>query len=430
MPQQPESPVASVRRSPLLPTSRLILQPLAIHREDDEFIVGRVDAGTFAAMPEIAVHVIRLLQSGIPLEQVQARLVEEHGAEVDLEAFIDQLLELEFIQSIDGRQLEVEPVAAAHLGRIEARHVGWIFGWPGTVAFAALMAGGALALIRRPDLLPSYHDFSWTASSSVVLVGNALWLVFNQLIHELAHLFAARSLGLPARLELSTRLHFVVAQTQLSSLWSVPRRHRLGVYLAGIAWDLIPIAVGLMLSAFLPLSLPFRRFLAAVMLINWLGILWQFNVYLRTDIYYVILELVRGHNLYEDSLAYLGGRVHWLLRRVGVAESLRYLGTPVRDLGPTEARRVRIYAALILLGSVVSLSVFLAYSLPLVVSMVAQAVGSAVAGAQMHEPWAILDGVLATLALLGGQLLFAIVFVRRRMATRPQPRASNPIQPA
>jgi hypothetical protein len=45
-------------------------------------------------------------------------------------------------------------------------------------------------------------------------------------VHELAHLAAARSLGVPARIGLSTRLFYLVAQTDVSGIWAAPRRAR------------------------------------------------------------------------------------------------------------------------------------------------------------------------------------------------------------
>jgi hypothetical protein len=60
--------------------------------------------------------------------------------------------------------------------------------------------------------------------------------------HELAHWLGARINGVLARITISRGYYMLVAQTDLSALWAVPRRRRFPPLLAGIAWDTVRLS--------------------------------------------------------------------------------------------------------------------------------------------------------------------------------------------
>jgi putative peptide zinc metalloprotease protein len=89
------------------------------------------------------------------------------------------------------------------------------------VALAAVVT-----CLRRPDLVPAAADFYWTPYVGLaVLVGTVMFSA-NLSVHELMHLAAARSYGAPARIGFSTRLHYLVVQTDVTAIWAVSRRER------------------------------------------------------------------------------------------------------------------------------------------------------------------------------------------------------------
>ena len=62
-------------------------------------------------------------------------------------------------------------------------------------------------------------------------------------VHELAHLIAARAVGVNSRMGISHRLWYLVAETDLTGLWSVTRNQRYLPMLAGMIVDLtVPLA--------------------------------------------------------------------------------------------------------------------------------------------------------------------------------------------
>jgi putative peptide zinc metalloprotease protein len=99
--------------------------------------------------------------------------------------------------------------------------------------------------------------------------------------HELAHWLGARINGVPARITISRGYYMLVAQTDLSALWAVPRRRRFPPLLAGIAWDTVRLS-GLIAARAAQLAGwwhpgPFAaRLIAALIVTHVLSISWQF----------------------------------------------------------------------------------------------------------------------------------------------------------
>jgi hypothetical protein len=136
-------------------------------------------------------------------------------------------------------------------------------------------------------------------------------------LHELFHVLAGRRLGLPTRLAVSNRLTFVVFETRLNGLHSVPRSRRYLPLLAGMLGDvlivcLLGVVADLTRGGDGSLSLGGRYCLAlAFTTVTRIG--WQFLLYLRTDLSYVLATALNCHDLHDASKAMLVNRVWRLL---------------------------------------------------------------------------------------------------------------------
>ncbi|WP_020540303.1 hypothetical protein [Nonomuraea coxensis] len=174
-----------------------------------------------------------------------------------------------------------------------------------------------------------------------MLVNTAFFSVVAS-VDELMHLTAARSLGAPARIGFGTRLHYLVVRTDVTAIWGVPRRHRYRVYLAGMASDVLLIATMTLAVAYLPLSGPVEALLRAFTLTTLLCLRLRAQISMRTDLYFVLRDLLRCKDLFGDGLRY----ARYLLARA--AAPFRRPASPVIDptgeLAPHERRAVRIYA--------------------------------------------------------------------------------------
>jgi hypothetical protein len=112
--------------------------------------------------------------------------------------------------------------------------------------------------------------------------------------HESAHVLAAAFLGVRADLSIGHRMFFPVIQTDLTSLWAVDRNDRYIAYSAGIVSDLATIAlivISFWLNAhgIVAVGEPFQLLLTIALLVVTTTVVWQFNFFMKTDVYYAFL---------------------------------------------------------------------------------------------------------------------------------------------
>ncbi|WP_406311984.1 hypothetical protein OHA77_25340 [Streptosporangium sp. NBC_01639] len=389
---------------------------LVLRPDDDDpdaIIVGRPDLGEFVELPSVCGEVIRLLGEGRRVRDVEATIAAEHDVELDTAGFVESLVDLAFVSDVDGRPLSTpdSEVPGGHFGRLTERHVRWVFAKPTKLLWLAVVGAALLTVFTHADLFPRHQDFFWSDYVGLsVLVNTAFFSVFAT-IHEMMHLAAARSLGAPARIGFSTRLHYLVVQTDVTAIWGVPRRQRYRVYLAGMVCDVFLIATMLLLVAYLPMSDMTVAILRAFTLTALLSLPLQAQIYMRTDLYFVLRDLLHCKDLFGDGLGY----VRYLLVRA-TNPIRRHRGSPAvdptSDLATRERRAVRIYAVALGLGSAIALTVFAFYGAPIIISVLAHSLAAIWGGFHGASVLTAIDAALLVLVEGGIQVLFLAMFVR------------------
>jgi putative peptide zinc metalloprotease protein len=376
--------------------SRVRLRPLSRRRDRDGWVIGRPETGDFISIPDVAVRVIALLAERLTVDEVTARLRSETGTRFAVAEFVAALDELGFVGSVDDLAREDHADARPSLPWLRPEHVRWLLHPLGPVVVAGFAAAGLIMLAAHPALLPSYHVLVWSRRVGLVLAANAAigWTLV--LLHELAHLAAARAGGAPARITLSTRLQFLVAQTDVSAVWAAPRRTRVTVYLAGIAANVCLAGALLLVLGLADPGGLVRSLLAVAVAETVLMLAAQLMVFMRTDLYFVLQDLTGCANLYADGsayLRYLGGRAS---RRSTPANDPR-LACPA-----TERRAIQVYSVVLLAGTAICLGVECAVSLPALIVLLARAVSEIGV-----TPVTTVDGGAALAILLTWQGLWA-----------------------
>ncbi|MFE3451067.1 hypothetical protein ACFXJ8_19305 [Nonomuraea sp. NPDC059194] len=332
----------------------------------DDYVVG--NGSTFVNVPGIAAKVLALLDGTRTVEEVRKEVMERHGADVDVAAFVGGL---------DGAGLLKEPdLPPSPWDRVRPQHVRWLFS-PAANAVVALTALCALAaVVARPRIVSGMSGLVWSNSLAFTLsfaIGSWV-LVF---VHELSHILAARSLGVRAELSLGTRLQFLVVQTNVTGVWRLPRRARYRAHLAGMRTDLFLAAAGLCL-----LYVTENAVARLVVVICASQIVWQFLFFMRTDVYYAFANATGNKNLMADAQAHL------------------------RRSGEDAPRAVRTYAWFLVAGRVLGLAYLLGYTVPITVAVCRQALAEL--GSSVLP--------LLTLAIVAfGWGLYLWVFIRPRL---------------
>ncbi|HET9899388.1 MAG TPA: hypothetical protein VFQ44_31055 [Streptosporangiaceae bacterium] len=269
------------------------LHRLTMVAEDDGVMVGRPDVGSYALFPEEGAQALRLLDSGMSVPCLAAWYEQECGSSLDVDDFLAALADLRFVCAEGEERHETTQVRWQRLGK-------WMFSWPAWLCYFALLTAAVAEIAREPALLPAYHQVFFTRYISLIPLTLAAAQIPCILLHESFHALAGRRLGLPSTLRLGRRLYYLVAETRLPALLSVPRRQRYLPFLAGILADAMLFSALTLLAAVLrghaiPAWCP--ALCLAVAFTCVLRLIWQFMLYLETDLYYVVATALRCSDL-------------------------------------------------------------------------------------------------------------------------------------
>ncbi|MFJ8612430.1 hypothetical protein ACWDR2_31080 [Streptomyces sp. NPDC003631] len=395
------------------PSARVVLHDLAVRRDRDEWIVGRMATRTFVALPDVGARAVELLGAGLSVGRTARTLHEETGEDFEIADFVGDLAALGFVARIGDRTLADGAPPRPSLPWLHPRHVRFTLHPVLAFAVVALLAAAVVVLVRRPELLPNYRDLLWSTHGSLVLLSGAAagWALV--LAHELAHLATARAAGVPGRIRLGTRLQFLVMQTDISGIELAPRRQRLTAYLAGIALNLsVASTVVLLLTATAP-DTTAHRLLAAALLLALMPLPFQLMVFTRTDLYFVLQDLTGCRNLYSDGRAYAryaARRITRALPSDGTGD-----GDPSRRLPAHERRAVRVYSVVLVIGTVLCLAFMAAVTLPADLTLLAHAVRGLGPG---HGLAVRADSVAVLVTLGGVNVLWVVTWWRNRRVRR------------
>jgi hypothetical protein len=395
------------------PSSATIrLHKLTMVTEDDGVMVGRPDIGSYALFPEEGAEALRLLDAGLPMSGVAAWYEQTCGTSLDVEDFLEALDDLRFVLA-DGEEAPPDaPVRWQRLGR-------WTFSWPAWLCYAALAVSAVVAMVRAPQLRPSYHHLFFTQYLSVIPIVLTAALIPTVLLHESFHALAGRRLGLPSTLTISRRFYYLVAETRLDSLFSVPKRKRYLPFLAGLLADIILVSALTLSAAILDnYDLPgwCAEVCLAIAFTCVLRIIWQLMFYLETDLYFVISHALRCPDLHSAARFRIKTLACRLLHRA-----------PPRgegDWADRDRAMARWYAPLLVAGYGFSLFSLLWAGVPSTVHFVSLIIGR-LAGSQTTT-----GGILDALSVAGlssvqwGLVLYVAIRDRRARASQTPPKGA------
>jgi hypothetical protein len=224
---------------------------VTVVRDGAGYVLGHQGGSDFVAVPEIGGQVIQWLQDGASVSECERRAADVAGEPVDVAGFLDGLAQAGLLPAgaaqpgtahpgtaepetaAPGAAAEAPPAIApwqAAAGRV-------MFGRAGLAVQAGLAVTAAVVLLAVPAARPAAGDGVATSvplASLLLLAGVATVL---GLAHEAAHVLAAWAAGVPSRISIGRRMIFIVYQTDLTRLWSVPRRARVVPLLAGLLFD-------------------------------------------------------------------------------------------------------------------------------------------------------------------------------------------------
>ncbi|MFB8166798.1 hypothetical protein [Kitasatospora purpeofusca] len=399
------SPVDSNPDAPGLDLDRpLPLRRLVYLEEADEVTIGSPETDTYAVFPADGAELVRMLADGLTPREAAERYRTAHGESVDIADLVEVLADLDLLRPADTPTAETAPVRWQRLG-------GLVFGRPALVGYALVTALAAVEMVRVPALVPRTDNLFFTSSYTLVV----LLLFFGQApllaLHEAFHALAGRRLGLRSRLSVGHRLVYLVLETSLDGLVSVPRRQRYLPILAGMLADVLAIAVlTLVADATRGGAATVARLCLAIAYATVLRLAWQGFFYLRTDLYVLLSTALGCVNLHAAAVDVLRNTVRRVTGRTPVDLEVHH---------PVDRRAARWYSWLMVVGYAFTLTMFAGVVVPTAYRL-------------LHDVWlrmtgqgstaARLDSIVLLLLSLAQTAAVVVLAVReRRAARRPAP---------
>jgi hypothetical protein len=396
---------------------RAVAMPALVYLDEgDQVTIGRPDIDSYAVFPPDGAELVRRLAEGMTPRAAAAWFAESFGAEVDIEELLADLAELDLLVAAD---VPAPPPAAAvgyqRLGAV-------LLSRPAAVLYALIVLAAVVAAVRQGDLRPTYHHLFFTEYFAVIELTLFLGQFPLMLVHEGAHVLAGRRLGLRTRVTVGFRFYYLVLETAMDGLVSVPARKRVLPMLAGMGADLVVISVLTLIAAALREpggGLPLiGRLALALAFTTLLRVVWQFYFFLRTDLYYLLSLVLGCVDLHGTAMGLLRNRMARLRHRPDrVVDESRW--------HPADVRAGRWYAWLVVAGYGLSVVLLVVAVLPTAYRFLSGVFGHLTGSAGAA-------GVTDALVFLGLNLLQlgVVVFLAVRARMRRRDRRSPAPVPA
>lgn len=373
------------------------VHPFSRQEEGNDILIGRVETGTYLALPADAVEILDHLAAGRTVGEARELYRRKYGEIPDMEDLLEFLAAKGFVGAGPGaREGGAPPAPAAprqryHFERIPQSIARRIFS-PAAIKIGWIVIVLAMiACALEPGIVPGRTSLYFARHRALYALTLFLLGYLAVFIHEMGHLVAARAVGVGSRMSISHRLWVLVAETDLTGLWSVSKRERFLPLLAGPLLDAVSAAL-LLLTLFahartwIALPGPTAPLLEAVVFLYFMRLVWQCFFFVRTDFYYVIASFFNCRNLLGDTETYLRNQ----LARFGWGTARSQAHIP-----PGEARVIRAYAPVWLAGRALALSVLFLVTFPLAFKYVRE-VSLTLGAGYASDPYGFVDSIVLT----------------------------------
>ena len=322
--------------------------PLSVQKDEDSYLVGDAETGEFYQFPEVGVRILDMFRSGESAPAIRAHLAAEGGEKFDVEGFVEQLMAIGFVHTV-GHQppAHIASRDSRRIFSVDARAACAVFAWPMLCCYFAIMAYALGCAIVDPRLRINPNAFYVDTNRTPLLLLILILSFVEVCLHETGHMLAAARHGIRSRYGISNRLWMVVAESDLTGILALPKAQRYFPMLAGLLVDLVSAALlTLMLQALLRGGADgfTIQLVQAVILQIFIGVTWQFNIFVKTDIYFVLCNYFSYPDLDRDARHYLRGLLYQATRG--------RLGEPPAVARTRGLQGLRVFAAIWLFGRV------------------------------------------------------------------------------
>lgn len=376
--------------------------PYIYHKENDDlYFLGNAKK-EYVACSKTLIDILDLVGSGLTVSQVASKL--DLTEDVVMEG-IRNLSNNGFLNSETLSAADSSP-KKLHLPR-PVKYLKIL-----STLLLSLLAVSIVVILYTfmfyPQALPTFDNFFWSKRISIDLLTFVLFSVVTLLFHEFSHFVFAKAEGLDSSFSISNRLNYLVVETSLKDVYLLNRKDRILIYLAGISIDVITITPCLALiiylysvgdpSSNLSLILLSKQFI----IVQISSILWEFLIYMKTDIYFVLENILGTYNLIDFSKNLLSN-----------VFKNKNLWNGMEDIRKKERRTIFIYSIVFILGTIIALTRYVIYHIPISLNVFFVSVRNFNSGILNYDFSTVVDAVV-TFGIEAFYLsLLAIIILRK-----------------
>lgn len=361
----------------MIKENSLVVLKLSIQKDGDEFIIGDVLTENYIKVPDEAVRVINYCNGKYTIKNIQSLC-----PDVDVLDFLSTLHELNLVFQIDERQFLNEYIEMSN-SKIKVITSKIFFNTFAYFVYCILIFSSISMIFFNPRLLPQIDDFFLVDFMGVnfLIIFITSWIL--TFLHELGHYLAASKFKVPVTFNLSLRMHWLVVEANMTNLWSVSKKHRYIVFLGGIMFDCVLLFAAVFVQTTLEDSF-FISYSKLITLILTFRFLWHFLIFLRTDIYYVLTNVLNISNLHENAKLFLMQLINKNKGEMEIPES--------------ERLHTIVFASFYIIGLGIAFLILFGYSIPILYTTIENAIKQF--SAFQTNKLIFLDGFLTLLLLL------------------------------
>jgi hypothetical protein len=283
--------------------SKIKTLPISSSFIDNELILGSTSFhSSFIKTNQIGLETIDYLNQGFSFSQTECLLKEKYNRFISIRGLVETLFDANLIYSIDNHNL-MDRIGIYNPLEVERKKfIEILFSKPAYLIYSIIFIWASAVLFTKADLYEYIFKNFLMRSLNYPIITFFL-LLFMVLKHEIFHFLAAISLNVPASIKLGYRFVFLTLETQADSIYLLPKFKRQRFYLSGIIGDIIFISVIIVVYSFFNLfNISWCHYLLTVFSVQiFISILFQFDIFLKTDIYFVFTDLIGKENLYSES---------------------------------------------------------------------------------------------------------------------------------
>jgi len=267
----------------------IIKTNLSITKKDlDEYIIGNGE--TYITLDYIGKDIILNLNKGISIDGLNETL---DTNDYDITDFIITLRDLGLIYSIDGFRIS-ENNLEKKIKPFEKILASIFFNKLSITLYIAMLVFSVIYIIVSGEFAILYKEIiiSKYIGINLLLIIIVSWILL--LLHEMGHYYAAIRFNIKPTFKISVRLFWIVIEANVNRLWEKEKKEKYITFSAGV---FVESTILFFCSLFLILNIQ-NNLIRLIIFIILYRLLWQLLIFLRTDLYFIVITYLGTNSLH------------------------------------------------------------------------------------------------------------------------------------